>query len=100
MMVRVEGPSAAALQSVFAHNWLRVSGEILTGGDYFANANDGQRAPTLVIGSMPAAGSTRTRILFQPRAAMLRFRAGISLRMLPPRSLSTYRVDTAFEYVF
>ena len=45
MMVRVQGPSAAALQAVFAQNWLRVSGEILTGEDYFANNDDGDGAP-------------------------------------------------------
>ncbi|HEY3454115.1 MAG TPA: phospholipase D-like domain-containing protein [Bryobacteraceae bacterium] len=65
MMVRVEGPSAAALQAVFAQNWLRVSGEILTGKDYFAESRDGQGAPTLVVGSTPAAGSTQARILYQ-----------------------------------
>lgn len=65
MMVRVEGPSAAALQAVFAQNWLRVSGEILTGEDYFANVDDGQGAPVLVVGSTPAAGATQARILFQ-----------------------------------
>lgn len=65
MMVRVEGPSAAALQAVFAQNWLRVSGEILTGQDCFAAIEDGQGPPTLVVGSTPAAGSTQARILFQ-----------------------------------
>jgi cardiolipin synthase len=65
MMVRVEGPSAAALQAVFAQNWLRVSGEILTGEDYFASSGDGQGAPALAVGSTPAAGSTQARILFQ-----------------------------------
>ncbi|HEY6987658.1 MAG TPA: phospholipase D-like domain-containing protein [Bryobacteraceae bacterium] len=65
MMVRVDGPSAAALQAVFAQNWLRVSGEILTGKDYFAESRDGQGAPTLVVGSTPAAGSTQARILYQ-----------------------------------
>ncbi|HEX4749682.1 MAG TPA: phospholipase D-like domain-containing protein [Bryobacteraceae bacterium] len=65
MVVRVEGPSAAALQAVFAQNWLRVSGEILTGKDYFSGESDGQGSPALVIGSTPAAGATQARILFQ-----------------------------------
>jgi cardiolipin synthase len=65
LVVRVQGPSAAALQAVFAQNWLRVSGEILTGEDYFANNQDGQGAPALVVGSTPAAGATQARILFQ-----------------------------------
>jgi cardiolipin synthase len=65
MMVRVEGPSAAALEAVFAQNWLRVSGEILTGGDYFAGGEDGHGVPALVVGSTPAGGATQARILFQ-----------------------------------
>jgi cardiolipin synthase A/B len=65
MMIRVDGPSAAALQAVFAQNWLRVSGEILVGEDYFPEESDGQGAPALVVGSTPAAGATQARILFQ-----------------------------------
>lgn len=65
MMVRVEGPSAAALQAVFAQNWLRVSGEILTGRDYIAGGRKGNGAATLVVGSTPASGATQARILFQ-----------------------------------
>lgn len=65
MMVQVQGPSALALQAVFAQNWLRVSGEILTGDDYFSNEGDGAGSPALVVGSTPAAGATQARILFQ-----------------------------------
>jgi cardiolipin synthase len=65
MMVQVNGPSAVALQAVFAQNWLRVSGEILAGEDYFPCDDDGDGAPALVVGSTPAAGSTQARILFQ-----------------------------------
>jgi cardiolipin synthase len=65
MMVRVEGPSAAALQAVFAQNWLRVSGEILAGDDYITNEEDGEGAPSLVVASTPAGGATQARILFQ-----------------------------------
>jgi len=65
MMVRVEGPSAAALQAVFAQNWLRVSGEILAGDDYITRDEDGHGAPSLVVASTPAGGATQARILFQ-----------------------------------
>ncbi len=78
MMVRVEGSSAAALQAVFAQNWLRVSGEILTGGDYFSNNHDGDGAPALVVGSTPSAGATQARILFQLLIASARKRIYIS----------------------
>lgn len=86
MMVRVEGPSATALQAVFAQNWLRVSGEILTGPDYFST-RDGQGAPALVVGSTPAAGATQSRILFQLLIASARKCIYISTPyFLPSRS--------------
>ncbi len=65
MMLRVEGPSVAALQAVFAQNWLRISGEILTGEEYFQFPDGSDATPALVVGSTPAAGSTQARILFQ-----------------------------------
>ena len=77
-VVRVEGPATAALQAVFAQNWLRVSGEILTGKDYFAYNEDGRGSPALVVGSTPAAGSTQARILFQLLIASARKRIYIS----------------------
>jgi len=65
MMMRVEGPSAPALQAVFAQNWLRVSGEILTGDEYFHLPHETDHSSALVVGSTPAAGATQARILFQ-----------------------------------
>lgn len=64
-VLRVEGPSVAALQSVFAQNWLRVSGEILTGEAQFQFPPEKSGVPGLVVSSTPAAGSTPARILFQ-----------------------------------
>ena len=65
MMMRVEGPSVAALQAVFAQNWLRVAGQILTGEEYFQFPDGSDHTPALVVGSTPAAGATQARILFQ-----------------------------------
>lgn len=64
-VLRVEGPAVSALQSVFAQNWLRVAGEILTGERYFHFPSCTDAKPALVVGSTPAAGSTQARILFQ-----------------------------------
>ena len=65
MMIRLEGPSVPALQAVFAQNWLRVAGEILTGEEYFQFPGPLDGTPALVVGSTPAAGATQARILFQ-----------------------------------
>ncbi len=65
MMLRMEGPSVPALQAVFAQNWLRVSGEILTGEEYFEFSDATDHTSALIVGSTPAAGATQARILFQ-----------------------------------
>lgn len=64
-VLRVEGPAVAALQSVFAQNWLRVSGEILIGERQFQFPDGADGVQSLVVSSTPAAGSTAARILFQ-----------------------------------
>ncbi len=64
-VLRIEGPVVASVQSVFAQNWLRVAGEILTGEDFFRFSEPAGDSAGLVVGSTPAAGSTPARILFQ-----------------------------------
>jgi cardiolipin synthase len=65
-MVRVEGDSAAGLQSSFAENWLESSGEILTGWEYFPYMKPAITTPALVVSSAPTTGqSTKARVLFQ-----------------------------------
>jgi cardiolipin synthase len=98
MMVRVEGPSAAALQAVFAQNWLRVSGEILAGDDYVTREEDGEGAPSLVVASTPAGGSTQARILFQLLISSARKCICISSPyFLPSRSARRAIIQAACE---
>jgi cardiolipin synthase len=98
MMVRVEGPSAVALQAVFAQNWLRVSGDILTGGGYFSSKSDGTGTPALVVGSTPAAGATQARILFTLLIASARKCIYISTPyFLPARSAIHALIQAARE---
>ncbi len=98
MMIRVEGPSVAALQAVFAQNWLRVSGEILTGQEYFEFPESGDGIPALVVGSTPAAGATQARILFQLLIACARKCVYISSPyFLPDRSARRAIIRAARE---
>ena len=64
-MARIEGPVVAALQGVFAENWLECAGEILTSpGDWPASSPAGTAEATLVKSS-PSDRVTASRILFQ-----------------------------------
>lgn len=86
-MFRVQGPAVTSLQSVFAENWLRVSGEILTSEDYFVYRPGEGGSLGAVINSTPAAGSTRARILYQLLIASARKRIYLSTPyFLPDRS--------------
>jgi cardiolipin synthase len=87
MMLKVNGPSVSALQAVFAQNWLRVSGEILTDEELFELSDSDNQSAALVVGSTPAAGSTQARILFQVLIASAREYIHISTPyFLPDRS--------------
>jgi cardiolipin synthase A/B len=64
--VRIEGEAVSNLQSTFAENWLSVSGELLTGDEYFPSIQNQHPLVSMVINSTPTVGgSTRARILFQ-----------------------------------
>lgn len=95
-VLRVEGPLVANLQSVFAQNWLRVAGEILTRPEYFQfpGEDDGPRG--LVVSSTPAAGSTPARILYQILIASAEKQIFISTPyFLPDRSAREAIIDAA-----
>ncbi len=98
MMMRVEGPSVAALQAVFAQNWLRVAGEVLTGDAYFQFPPETDGTPALVVGSTPAAGATQARILFQLLISSARKCIYISSPyFLPDRSARHAIIEAARE---
>jgi cardiolipin synthase len=58
MMVRVDGPAAAALQTGFAQNWLVATGELLAGALYFPAAEPAGETAVQVIHSSPASGAS------------------------------------------
>jgi len=84
---RVTGHVTRSLQSVFAENWLRVTGEILTGDEYFPRIESRAGSVAIAVTSTPSAGSTRARILFQLLMACARKRIYITTPyFLPDRS--------------
>jgi cardiolipin synthase len=64
-MARVEGPIVAALQGVFAENWLECCGEILTSPRHWPALT--KRGPTeaMLVKSSPADRATSSRVVFQ-----------------------------------
>ncbi len=95
-MARIEGPVVAALQGVFAENWLECAGEILTSpGDWPASSPAGTAEATLVKSS-PSDRVTASRILFQMLIEGAVSSIDISTPyLLPDRALRKALVGTA-----
>lgn len=64
-MVRIEGPIVAALQGVFAENWLECCGEILTSPRHWPALEPAGSTEAMLVKSSPADRATVSRVVFQ-----------------------------------
>jgi cardiolipin synthase A/B len=64
-MARLEGPIVAALQGVFAENWLECCGEILTGPRHWPALRPAGRTDAMLVKSSPSDRATASRVVFQ-----------------------------------
>jgi cardiolipin synthase len=64
-MARIEGPIVAALQGVFAENWLECCGEILTSPRHWPALGPAGSTEAMLVKSSPADRATVSRVVFQ-----------------------------------
>jgi cardiolipin synthase len=64
-MSRIEGPIVAALQGVFAENWLECCGEILTSPRHWPPLEPCGPAAAMLVKSSPSDRATVSRVVFQ-----------------------------------
>jgi cardiolipin synthase len=64
-MARIEGPIVAALQGVFAENWLECCGEILTSPRDWPPSERAGGVEAMLIKSSPSDRATVSRVMFQ-----------------------------------
>lgn len=64
-MLRIEGPIVAALQGVFAENWLECEGEILTAPSHWPRLEPAGDTEAMLVKSSPADRATVSRVVFQ-----------------------------------
>jgi cardiolipin synthase len=60
----VQGPIVAQMQSVFMDNWLKVTGEVLHGAEYFPPLEAVGSGRAHVFSSSPSAGSESMRLMY------------------------------------
>jgi len=64
-MARIEGPVVAALQGVFAENWLECCGEIVTAPRHWPALPEADGAEAMLVKSSPSDRATASRVVFQ-----------------------------------
>lgn len=64
MVCRIEGPAVAPLLSGFAQNWLRTTGEVVQGREYFPTVPPAGDLAVQVIHSSPDAGASSARLMY------------------------------------
>ena len=62
---RVEGPVVGQMQAVFLDNWIKVSGEVLHGNDYFPALHHVGEQRAQMFSSSPTGGSESMALMYQ-----------------------------------
>ena len=60
----VEGPAAANMQAVFMDNWIKVTGVVLHGEDYFPQVQPVGNGAAQVFSSSPSGGSESMKLMY------------------------------------
>ena len=61
---RLEGPAVAQMQSVFMDNWIKVSGDVLHGEEYFPELEPVGTGNAQIFSSSPSNGSESMRLMY------------------------------------
>jgi cardiolipin synthase len=64
MQIRIEGPGAIPLQTGFAQNWLRTTGEMVSGPAFFPCCETAGTVDVHTVLSSPSAGASPVRTLY------------------------------------
>lgn len=62
---RIEGPVVAQMQAVFMENWLKVTGQVMHGEDYFPALHAVGTSEAQVFSSSPSGGSESMQLMYQ-----------------------------------
>lgn len=60
----VEGPVVGQMQSVFIDNWIKVTGEVLNGSDYFPALEPAGQGMAQMFSSSPSGGSESMQLMY------------------------------------
>ena len=85
---RVEGPVVAEMQSAFMDNWIKSTGEVLHGDDYFPSLMDAGPQSAQLFESSPAGGSDSMELMYLLAIAAAERSISVSSAYFVPDALS------------
>lgn len=94
---RLEGPAVAQMQSAFMDNWMKTTGEVLHGAEYFPPLEQKGEMHAQVFKSSPGEGSESVRLMYLLSVASARKSIYIANAYFVPDDLSVQTLVRALK---
>lgn len=86
---RIEGPAVAQMQAVFMDNWLKVTGQVMHGENYFPALQALGSTDAQVFSSSPSGGSESMQLMYQLSITAAKEAIDLSSAYFVPDELTT-----------
>jgi len=94
---RIEGPAVAQMQAVFMDNWLKVTGQVMHGENYFPALQALGNSDAQVFSSSPSGGSESMQLMYQLSITAARDAIDLSSAYFVPDELTTQALVDALR---
>jgi cardiolipin synthase len=85
---RVDGPVVSQMQSTFLDNWLKVTGQVLHGEEYFPDIAPAGKSSAQMFSSSPSSGSESMQLMYQMAMTAADQSIDLSMAYFVPDDLS------------
>jgi cardiolipin synthase len=94
---RIEGPVVAEMQVVFMENWLKVTGHVMHGEDYFPPLQPAGNSEAQVFSSSPSGGSESMQLMYQLSIVAAEHSIDLSSAYFVPDKFTSIALTTALQ---
>lgn len=94
---RIEGPAVAQMQAVFMENWLKVTGQVMHGENYFPALQALGNSDAQVFSSSPSGGSESMQLMYQLSITAAKDSIDLSSAYFVPDDLTTQALVDALK---
>lgn len=94
---RVSGPVVAEMQAVFLDNWIKATGEVLHGSDYFPQLTVTGSIPAQMFSSSPSGGSESMQLMYLLAITAAKYSIHLSCSYFVPDKLTLKTIVDAIK---